>query len=301
MNSAPVSETHVLCAAWNRFFHGRASPVPYAILRIGFGLVIGITFLTGWADAQKWFGPHGMVSFEASRAIVDPDTLTLFQLFPRSESAVTILYSLVIVQSLCLILGLYGRVQAACLFVLLASFHHRNNAWCDAEDTLMRLACFYMTFMPLDARWSVRRLLPAARRRLCKACPAWPLRLFQLQMAVIYLSTGILKLQGADWRDGTAVYYSLNLVQYHRFPLPEFMMQSLLFSQLSTWAVLVLELALPFTLFIPRLRLWALACGIVLHLSIDYALNLFLFEWAMIVGLLSFLPFRVHEEAPASV
>lgn len=289
-----------LQAAWNRFFHDEASSIAYAILRIGFGVVIGITFLTGWADAQKWFGPYGLVSFEASRAIVDPDTLTLFQLFPRSEAAVTILYSLVIVQAACLILGIYGRFQAACLFVLLASFHHRNNAWCDAEDTLMRLACFYMVFMPLDDRWSVRSLFSSARHRLSEACPAWPLRLFQLQMAVIYLSTGILKFQGVDWRNGSAVYYSLNLAQYHRFPVPEFMIESLLFSQVSTWAVLALELALPFMLFIPRLRLFAIASGILLHLSIDYMLNLFLFEWAMIVGLLSFLPFRVDGKTLAS-
>lgn len=286
--------------AWNRFFHSGASPVAYAMVRIGFGMVIGITFLTGWVDAQKWFGPNGMVSYEASRAIVDPDTLTLFQLFPRSEIAVTILFTLVIVQAVCLVLGFYGRFQAACLFVLLASFHHRNNAWCDAEDTLMRLACFFMIFMPLDAGWSVRNLVSSARHRGHQACESWPLRLFQLQMAVIYLSTGILKFQGADWRDGTAVYYSLNLVQYRRFPLPEFMMHSLLFSQISTWAVLALELALPFMLFIPRLRLLAIVSGILLHLSIDYALNLFLFEWAMIIGLLSFLPFRMDSQAPAS-
>lgn len=297
----PSLEMHSLCAAWNRFFHGGAPPVAYVIVRIGFGLVIGITFLTGWADAQKWFGPNGMVSFEASRAIVDPDTLTLFQIFPRSESAVTVLYTLVIIQAACLVLGIYGRFQAACLFVLLASFHHRNNAWCDAEDTLMRLACFYMIFMPLDARWSVRNLLASSTRHgRPGACEYWPLRLFQFQMAVIYLSTGILKFQGADWRNGTAVYYSLNLVQYHRFPLPDFMMNSLLFSQVSTWAVLVLELALPFMLFIPRLSLFAIACGIFLHLSIDYALNLFLFEWAMIIGLLSFMPFRIDKAAPAS-
>lgn len=297
MTPSASLETKGLCAAWNRFFHIGASPSAYAILRIGFGLVIAITFLTGWADAQKWFGPDGVLSFEASRAIVDPDTLTLFQLFPRSEVAVTVVYSLVIIQAMLLVFGIYGRFQAACLFVLLASFHHRNNAWCDAEDTLMRLACFYMIFMPLDASWSVRKLLPVARRELPKACPSWPLRLFHLQMAVIYLSTGILKLQGADWREGAAVYYSLNLVQYHRFPLPQFMMQSLLFSQMSTWAVLALELALPFMLFVPRLRLFAIVSGIVLHLSIDYALNLFLFEWAMIVGLLSFWPFQMKTNA----
>lgn len=282
-------------AAWNRFFHGEAAPAAYAVLRIGFGLVIFLTFLTGRGEAQKWFGPHGLLTFEASRRIADLDTLTLFQLFPHSEAAVTILHSLVILQAACLVLGLFGRFQAACLFVLLVSFHHRNTAWTDGQDILMRLACFYLVFMPLDACWSVRRLLPI-RHRLARPLPAWPLRLFQLQMAVIYLSTGILKLQGEDWRQGTAVYYSLNLVNFQRLPLPDFMRQSLLFSQAATWSVLLLELALPFVLFIPRLRLHAVIAGVLLHLSLDYAINLGLFEWAMIAGLLCFLPFRVPGE-----
>lgn len=293
----PNSSRMAAClAAWNRFFHGEAAPAAYGVLRIGFGLVILITFFSGRADAQKWFGPHGLLSFEASRRIADPDLLTLFQLFPHSESAVTILYHLVILQSASLVLGLFGRFQAACLFILLASFHHRNIPWTDGQDILMRLACFYLIFMPLDACWSVRGLLSAARRRLVRALPAWPLRLFQFQMAVIYLSTGILKLQGDDWRDGTAVYYSLNLVDFQRCPLPDFMRQSLLFSQVSTWSVLLLELALPFILFIPRLRLLAVIAGVLLHLSLDYALNLYLFEWSMIVGLLSFLPFKVPSQ-----
>jgi hypothetical protein len=297
MNSAHPSPIRPWSTAWSHFFHNHVPTQPFAILRIGFALVILIIFLTGWADAQKWFGPRGILSFDASRAIVDPDTLTLFQLFPQSETAVTILYSLVIIQAACLLLGLYGRFQAACLFILLASFHHRNCAWCDGEDTFIRHACFFMVFMPVDACWSLRSLLPRTRSRLPATSPAWPLRLFQFQMAIIYLSTGILKFQGQDWHDGSAVYYSLNLIQYQRFPLPDLMRQSLLLSQLSTWGVLTLELALPFILFIPRLRLFAIASGILLHLSIEYSLNLFLFEWAMIIGLLSFLPFPLPHTA----
>lgn len=86
MTSLPASLLSRFGVAWNRFFHSGASPAAYAMVRIGFGMVIGITFLTGWVDAQKWFGPNGMVSYEASRAIVDPDTLTLFQLFPAQKS-----------------------------------------------------------------------------------------------------------------------------------------------------------------------------------------------------------------------
>jgi hypothetical protein len=55
--------------------------------------------------------------------------------------------------------------------------------------------------------------------------------------------------------------------------------------------VLLLEWLLPLALWLPRTRKAALLIGILFHLSIDYTMNLFLFHWLMIVGLLSFAEF----------
>jgi len=49
----------------------------------------------------------------------------------------------------------------------------------------------------------------------------WGLRLFQLQMAVIYLSSAIEKTSGVDWREGTALYYVARLDDsFGKFPVP---------------------------------------------------------------------------------
>jgi hypothetical protein len=61
-------------------------------------------------------------------------------------------------------------------------------------------------------------------------------------------------------------------------------------SQIGSYGTLVIEAFLPIGLWIPRLRWIAILLGVVLHLGIEMSMNLFLFEWVMILGLLSFVP-----------
>ncbi len=56
-----------------------------------------------------------------------------------------------------------------------------------------------------------------------------------------------------------------------------------------TWTSLALELILPFALWWPPTRRLAVVVGILFHLAIEATLNLFLFEWIMILGLIAFL------------
>ena len=44
--------------------------------------------------------------------------------------------------------------------------------------------------------------------RRAVAAAIWPLRLIRVQVALIYLTSGLFKLFGAAWRDGSAVYYA---------------------------------------------------------------------------------------------
>lgn len=289
MSSAGIAWT-ALRRRWNGFFHGPVSPRVCAVLRIGFGLLIFINFLVFYPEVDRWFGPNGLLPFEASRTIVDPDTVTIFQWFPESAAFVRACLILLLVQSLCLAAGFFGRFNAACVFVLMTSFHHRNMALIDAEDNLMRIACFLLIFMPLDDAFSLRNLIARIRRhpRQLEHFPAWPLRLMQIEMSLIYLSTALLKLRGEDWRSGSALYYAVQIDLFKRFPMPAFLIENPALSSLATWGIMALELALPVGLWIRRTRPFAIAAGILMHLTIEYSMNLFLFQWAMIVGLFSF-------------
>lgn len=275
---------------WNQFFYGSCPPKICATLRIGFGLLIFLNFAVIFPDVQKWFGPEGLVTFEASRTIVDTDTITLFQLFPDSSFAVSFCYGLLLIQALCIALGFYGRFNAACVFILMTSFHHRNMALFDAEDNLLRLICFFLIWMPLDNWYSLRNLVFPQRAGKSKPSPIWALRLIQIQLTLVYISTAILKLRGEDWLNGSAIYYSSQIEMYERFPLPSVLINNLMLSKIATWSVLFVELALPFGLWIKKYRVFAIVAGILLHLSIEYSMNLYLFQWTMIVALLSFLP-----------
>ncbi len=282
----------VLRQAWNGFLH---EPVPTrvcAVLRIGFGLLIFINFAVFWREVDRWFGPGGLLPFDASRSIVDEDTLTIFQWFPDSALLPQICLTLLLVQSLLLAAGFFGRFNAACVFVFMTSFNHRNMALFDAEDNLLRIACFLLIFMPLDDAFSLRNLIARIRRRprRFKPVPAWPLRLMQIEMSLIYLSSALLKFRGEDWRGGSAIYYAMQVDLFKKFPMPAFLLESPALASLAAWGIMAMELALPFGLWIPRTRPFAIAAGILMHLALEYSMNLFLFQWAMIVGLLSFWP-----------
>jgi hypothetical protein len=56
-----------------------------------------------------------------------------------------------------------------------------------------------------------------------------------------------------------------------------------------TWGALGLETLLPLVLWYRPIRSWAILAGMALHMGIELSMHLFLFEWLMMLGLLSFL------------
>ena len=166
----------------------------------------------------------------------------------------------------------------------------------------MRWLIFFLIFMPVDHAWSLLRTIRGGVPSMATQANAWGVRMVQMQITVIYFSTAIIKLYGSTWRDGTALYYVARMDDvFGRFWLPDSLFESNWTLRPITWIVLAIEVALPFALWIPRLRLAAVISGFLLHLSIEYAMNIFLFEWLMMAGLISFLRpsdfFRKRTEA----
>ncbi len=109
-------------------------------------------------------------------------------------------------------------------------------------------------------------------------------------MTMIYLSAGVSKLAGQSWWDGSAMFYVSRMENYGgRHWLPMIWTETPWMMQWATWLGLLLELSLPVLLWLKRTRRLAIVLGIVFHLAIESILNLFLFEWIMILGLLTFL------------
>ncbi|MFY9255128.1 MAG: HTTM domain-containing protein [Fuerstiella sp.] len=278
---------------WNWFFFESADPANCAIIRIGYSALLLLMLLVQWPDAAFWYSDSGVLPLSASRKLIDSDTLTVLAWLPTDASTIQLCYGLFILQAVMLLVGFKSRLQAVCLLVWLTSFHHRNGLLLDGEDTVFRIFAFLLAFSPCSCRWSVDNWL---HRRLCgqdmpvASGSAWALRLMQIQMTMIYASTAWEKLNGNAWLDGTALYYASRLDDvFGRLPVPGILFNSLTALKLMTWTVLVAEVLLPLGLWVRETRRAAILGGIALHLSIEWMMNLFLFEWIMIVGLLSFV------------
>jgi predicted DCC family thiol-disulfide oxidoreductase YuxK len=146
--------------------------------------------------------------------------------------------------------------------------------------------------MPAGAACSLDRLRRVMRGEEDEAAPLvlpWAQRLAQIQIAVLYLISVLNKWPGATWRDGTAVYWALSIPDLHRFPVPLLNGDHLWLINIATYGTLAVELALALLVWVPRLRLYVLTAGVLMHLGIEYSMNIPLFSFLMIAGYMPFL------------
>ncbi len=284
--------------AWARFFH---HPQPVEGLAL-FRILLGAVLLLDWAllapDALVWLGERGVLSQATARRLLGGARLDVFAVLPAGDAWVLAVVAAAAAGATGLLLGYRTRWSAALAFVGLVSVHHRNPLILNSGDALLRALTFLLIWSPAGDALSLDR----RRRRRAGAVeppgpvlrPPWAQRLVQIQVAVVYLSTAWWKLHGVTWWDGTAGYYVLRLAEFQRFPLPleRLWIESLAVTRGLTWASLGLELAVGVLVWVPRLRYPVLAAAATLHLGLEYALNIPVFQWLMVASLAAFLPPR---------
>ncbi len=284
MSASPLSADRLLAAFDRFFFAPRDSRLP-DLIRVGVAGLLLVNLLVLGLDLDRWFGENGVLPFAASQRIIDPDTGTLFAWLPHTHFVLWAAYLLLVGHVVLLLAGIKPRLQAACAFVWLVSFHHRDILLFDGEDTVFRLMCVFLVFLPTGRHYVLGRPNPEPI-----AQPAWALRLVQIQLCLIYFASALEKSNGIDWPSGVALYYVARLDDlFGTLPLPRFFFEWMPLVRLESWSVMVIEFALPVTLWFKGLRKLSLVVAILFHAMTDYSMSLFLFHWIMMVALISFL------------
>ena len=259
---------------WNRFFFREVDARVYVFLRISVGIILAIYMIVLGPDWLRWFSEAGVLDSEAARANIDSDTWSVFHWIPNENVLLWFVFGAICLQVVLLVAGIKPRFQVICLFVWFLSMHHRNNLIWEGGDVLLRITLFLMMFMPLSGGF---RSAKGVTR------PIWPLLLLQIQQSILYLSSVGQKLKGADWRDGTAVYYASRLDDFSgrllSFPISP---NHLWISQLASWMTLAVELLLAFAVWVPSMWRQTVLIGIAFHLALELSMNLFLFQWLMV-------------------
>jgi len=280
-----------LTAAWNSFFHQPEPVIGIAFFRILWGLALLLNWVLLGPDVLTWFGERGVLSSETARWLIGSGRLNLLAILPRSDAWAITLFSATALASVSLTVGFMTRASALVVFLGLVSMHHRNILILNSGDTLLRVVTFLLIFSPAGEALSVDRWRRARRGQAGEEPPwrsPWVRRLIQIQVAVLYLSAFLWKMQGAMWLDGTAVYYMSRLVEFQRFSLP-FWFAHLWAVKVMTWGSLFVEFGLGVLVWIRPLRYPLLIAGALLHLGVEYTMNIPVFQWLMIISLTIFI------------
>ncbi len=293
-----------LWKAWSEFFFRPSDPKLVGLLRIGFGLLLLWNFCVLGQDLRSFLGSEGWIGPEAGRQFLTehaPGSWS-FWFFVPDALLPAAWFGCVVVSALFTV-GLFGRVTAMLAWVILVSTTRRMPVALYGFDYtlatfLLYLAVFGASTQALSLDAYLKRLKSLRRSSNAGGDDAIPqpsvgstltLRLIQLQLVLIYGSSGYWKLLAPEWQNGTAMEMLILTPEFRRFDLTWLLPYTGVL-RMSTYAGLLVEISYPVTIWSRRTR-WATILTVIgMHITIDLVLGLTEFGLTMIVANLAFVP-----------
>jgi hypothetical protein len=270
------------------FWVGEADIAPVACFRILYGLQLFNWFWQLYPDLTAFFTDEGIFPRRQLLAFY-PDRMSLLSLVGEWWQVAAI-WGVSSVVALALTVGWRTRLASFLAFVLVVSFQWRDPLILDGSDLVFRFMPLWLMFTNAGDLYSI----DARRGPRPQTGRGWalPIRILELQVAWIYLATGIEKIAGSLWVNGTAAYYALQLEHtFGRWWARPIALQPVLV-QLISWGTIVVELGfLPFAMIPSRwTRLIAAVAAFGLHFGILTMMNVGNFPVIMLSTLVLFLP-----------
>ncbi|MGQ0736395.1 MAG: HTTM domain-containing protein [Acidobacteriota bacterium] len=289
--------------AWDRFWFVPIPPHVYALLRMLYG-VLGLANLIALDDIRTYWAFDGLVP----REDYGPGLKTVIASLGWTELGPAMVYAGCVAAFAAMTIGIFTRASVG--LALAAALVHQswNVLPLSNAQLVLQGVLFCLVWADCGAVWSADAWL--ARRRLLRTVgttappitchPIAPLRLVRFQIALIYLSSGLWKLQSPPWRDGSTLHYVLNTNVFHRFPIAYGPAWDWVFTTV-TYVTLFWELAFAFAILFTPTRRLALIAGVLMHLGMLATLSIGPFSLVMLAAYVAFLDPRWVGSLPRPV
>ncbi len=282
--------------AWQDFWF---SPVPLlnlALFRILLAGTLAAQYISRQFDVSLFYTDQGILPKALSLKVL-PENYRPFAIFSFwPDSWVPFVHATFVLLLLCLCLGIGNRLIALTASFLHLAFIHRNYGIAFGADQVGGIFLIYLSFTNCNQRLSVTSFLKQkiARAQEPMESPQSDLltsifyRMIQIQLCVIYAYSGMEKLKGQTWWDGTALWSVFanpqmvigNFLWLRHFPF------LIVFLSFST---LLFEIYFPVLVWVKTLRKPALIVGLMFHLGIGFVMALWSFSLVMLAPYLLFL------------
>ncbi len=260
---------------WNRLFLEHRSSLGISFFRIFVALTVGFHVIPSFLCLEDNYLSTAFK--EVNLSFFTPNVIEWVQQSP--DWLVYFFVAFFCLFWFSFLVGLYSQISCILLmlacyyFYALNSFHIGTLSWDILLVTLflMCVSGYHGDYFSLDC---LRRGNIFAYK---KKSPFFIQRLLQFQIASNYFYTALYKVTAhGNWLTDNPMYYLYNYPKEgvtKQFPLRQFFAQQ---PELCYWlgiSVICMELTLPFLLFIPRTRLFAIGIGFLFHILLLTALH----------------------------
>lgn len=289
--------------AWNEFWFSPTNPSTLSAIRVLTGAMLFYTHLVWSFDLQGFFGRDGWLPVSFMDTVEQyqnggPDGFTRWNWsyfhFGMPPAVLWIVHIAALFVFFFLMIGFFSRTMSVLAYVAAVSYANRVTPGAYfGLDKINCLLAMYLIIGPCGARYSIDRIWRLRRGAPKEVPPSisanLAIRLIQIHMCVIYLFSGLGKLQGESWWNGEAVWFSSANLEYQFLIDMTWLANHPWLVALLTHLTVYWELSYS-ALVWPRLtRPWVLLMAVLVHGGICIAYGMPTFGLAMIIGNLAFV------------
>ncbi len=262
---------------------------------IGF---IGFMFYaSNYGERDYLFGPDGVYLWQDFiDGVQENGTFSLYAL-STSGAWFELVFHLGMLAALAVTFGVGGRLVLAVHWVFLWSVYQRIPLILDGGDNLAYIVlpmllltnCYdrFSFSTGLVQRWAGR--VPGTVRAMSPALHNLGVAAVAGQICLVYVVSGLYKVQGRMWQDGTALFYVLRIPEFEWPGVSRLLYENDMLVMAGTYGATLFMVYFPLGVLVPSLRPWAALGSIGLHLSIALLMGLTSFALTMVACDLIFL------------
>ncbi|MEV0373147.1 HTTM domain-containing protein [Streptomyces sp. NPDC050636] len=290
-NIALVSMKATAYSLLERFSGRRNALIGAALTRIILGAIGLYYYLRDYFHRSILWGPDGVWPWQNFSG-PNNDVFSVYSL-SKSETWFQLVFHAGAVIALLFMLGWKTRAMTVLHYIFLWSLQQRNPVLLDGGDNATVIVLIFFVFIDSGSRFSLDARLrrrkqwkpdvESMRYRIGSLLHHAGLLAAILQVCTIYLVSGMYKVQGERWQNGTALYYILRVGEFGWPGVNHFVYEHATLVVAMTYATVFFQLAFSFLLLKRSLRPFAVTCGVLLHLGIAvYMSGLLTFSSTMI-------------------
>lgn len=181
------------------------------------------------------------------------------------------------------ITGRSSRLSNLFIFLLNQNLNALAGVILDGGTNLSELLLVYMCFINHSPKTSTARfaeLSNLSSNLMYFVC--------QMQVCLVYICAGLLKVNGELWQQGMTLYYILQGVEYSHPWIASHIIQVPFFASLATYFAIAFQNSFVYLIWFNKTKWFIILAGWSLHLGIAFAMGLFSFGLIMCISYILF-------------